>query len=127
MKANYQIIELPQSGVQTTIEGNLLRILFDFKKYEVKTDDETEAPNDIYDCESVDVNGRTYGEIVSAIINDRYNNDSVQAIMANYEDAKDESSPISEEKREEYIHEYNLYQNFRKHAKEIAKIAVEQI
>lgn len=127
MKANYQIIELPQSGVQTTIEGNLLRILFDFKKYEVKTDDETEAPNDIYDCESVDVNGRTYGEIVSAIINDRYNNDSVQAIMANYEDAKDESSPISEEKREEYIYEYNLYQNFRKHAKEIAKIAVEQI
>ena len=127
MKANYQIIELPQSGVQTTIEGNLLRILFDFKKAEVKTDDETEAPNDIYDCESVDVNGRTYGEIVSAIINDRYNNDSVQAIMANYEDAKDESSPISDDKREEYIYEYNLYQNFRKHAKEVAKIAVEQI
>lgn len=127
MKANYQIIELPQSGVQTTIEGNLLRILFDFKKYEVKTDDETEAPNDIYDCESVDVNGRTYGEIVSAIINDRYNNDSVQAIMANYEDAKDESSPISDDKRDEYIYEYNLYQNFRKHAKEVAKIAVEQI
>ena len=127
MKANYQIIELPQSGVQTTIEGNLLRILFDFKKYEVKTDDETEAPNDIYDCESVDVNGRTYGEIVSAIINDRYTTDSVQAIMANYEDAKDESSPISEEKREEYIYEYITYQVFRKHAKEIAKIAVEQI
>ena len=127
MKANYQIIELPQSGVQTTIEGNLLRILFDFKKAEVKTDDETEAPTDIYDCESVDVNGRTYGEIVSAIINDRYNADSVQAIMANYEDAKDESSPISEEKREEYIYEYNMYQVFRKHAKEIAKIAVEQI
>lgn len=127
MKANYQISELPQSGVQTTIEGNLLRILFDFKKAEVKTDDETEAPTDIYDCESVDVNGRTYGEIVSAIINDRYNNDSVQAIMANYEDAKDESSPISDDKRDEYIYEYNLYQNFRKHAKEIAKIAVEQI
>ena len=127
MKANYQIIELPQSGVQTTIEGNLLRILFDFKKAEVKTDDEKEAPNDIYDCESVDVNGRTYGEIVSAIINDRYNTDSVQAIMANYEDAKDESSPISEEKRQEYIYEYITYQVFRKHAKEIAKIAVEQI
>lgn len=127
MKANYQISELPQSGVQTTIEGNLLRILFDFKKSEVKTDDETEAPNDIYDCESVDVNGRTYGEIVSAIINDRYTSDSVQAIMANYEDAKDESSPISEEKREEYIYEYNMYQVFRKHAKEVAKIAVEQI
>lgn len=127
MKANYQIIELPQSGVRTTIEGNLLRILFDFKKAEVKTDDEKESPNDIYDCESVDVNGRTYGEIVSAIINDRYTTDSVQAIMANYEDAKDESSPISEEKREEYIYEYITYQVFRKHAKEIAKIAVEQI
>ena len=127
MKANYQMIELPQSGVRTTIEGNLLRILFDFKKAEVKTDDKTEAPNDIYDCESVDVNGRTYGEIVSAIINDRYNTDSVQAIMANYEYAKDESSHISEEKREEYIYEYNMYQVFRKHAKEVAKIAVEQI
>lgn len=127
MKANYQISELPQSGVKTTIEGNLLRLLFDFKKAEVKTDDETEAPTDIYDCESVDVSGRTYGEIVSAIINDRYSTDSVQAIMANYEDAKDESSHIPDEKREEYIYEYNLYQNYRKHAKEVAKIAVEQI
>ena len=127
MKANYQIIELPQSGVRTTIEGNLLRILFDFKKAEVKTDDETEAPNDIYDCESVDVNGRTYGEIVSAIINDRYTTDSVQAIIAHDEAAKDESSPISEEKRKEYIYEYITYQVFRKHAKEIAKIAVEKI
>lgn len=125
MKANYQISELPQSGVQTTIEGNLLRLLFDFKKAEVKT--EIEDTTDIYDCESVDVSGRTYGEIVSAIINDRYSTDSVQAIMANYEDAKDELSPISDEKREEYIYEYNLYQNFRKHAKEVAKIAVEQI
>ena len=125
MKANYQMIELPQSGVRTTIEGNLLRILFDFKKVEVKTDDETEAPNDIYDCESVDVNGRTYGEIVSAIINDRYNTDSVQAIMANYELVKDDHCP--EEKKAEYISEYQALQDWRARAKEIAKIITSKL
>ena len=117
MKANYQMSELPQSGVQVTIEGALLRLLFDFSQVEPREGEET---TDIYDCESVDVNGRSYGDIVSAIVNDRYSADEVQAIMANYAEALDSSSDIAAEKRAEYLAEYEGYQSWRKHAKEIA-------
>ena len=120
MKASYQMSVLPQSGVQATIEGALLRLLFDFSKPEPKEGEESEDENDIYDCESVDVKGRGYGDIVSAIMNDRYSSDSVQAIMANYADALDGSSDLKPEKRAEYIDEYDAYQQYRRHAKSIA-------
>jgi hypothetical protein len=116
--------ELPQSGVQVTIEGVLLRLLFDFTQAEpVEGDDRT----DIYNCESVDVKGRGYGDIVSAIVNDRYSADQVQAIMANYAEASDSESTITPEKREEYLEEYEAYQGWRKHAKEIAATVVSSL
>ena len=129
MKTIYQVQALPADGVTVTLEGKLLRVLFDFEQVEFPEGDDNHIPkaDDLYYCESIDVHGRGYGDIISAIVNDRYPTDQKDAIMANYEDAKDESSPISEEKREEYIYEYITYQVFRKHAKEIAKIAVEQI
>ena len=103
MKASYQMTQLPESGVQVTIEGALLRLLFDFSQAEPR---EGEESTDIYNCESVDVKGRGYGDIVSAIVNDRYSSDEV--------------SDITAEKRAEYLEEYEAYQNWRKHAKEIA-------
>jgi len=124
MKANYQMEALPKNGVQVTVEGALVRLLFDFKKV-VPEDDE--SPRDTYDCESVDATGRTYGDIVSSIVNDRYSSDKVQAIMANYAEAIDAESEIEAGKRSEYIAEYTAYQQFRKHAKEIAAIAVETL
>lgn len=124
MKANYQMSELPQTGVQVKVEGALLRLLFDFSKPESK---EGEEENDLYNCESVDVHGRNYGDIVSAIMNDRYNPDSVQAVMANYADAQDSSSDLTPEKRAEYVAEYDAYQAYRRHAKEIAHIVLENI
>jgi len=124
MKASYQMTALPQSGVQVTIEGALMRLLFDFSQAEPR---EGEEATDIYDCESVDVNGRTYGDIVSAIVNDRYSNDAVQAIMANYAEALDSSSDITPEKRAEYLEEYEDYQTWRKHAKEIASEVVSNL
>lgn len=117
MKASYQMTELPQSGVQVTIEGVLLRLLFDFSQAEPREGEET---TDIYNCESVDVKGRGYGDIVSAIVNDRYSSDEVQAVMANYAEAIDAESDITAEKRAEYLEEYEAYQSWRKHAKEIA-------
>lgn len=119
MKASYQMEALPQSGVQVTVEGALVRLLFDFRKPEVPADGESVA-EDIYECDSVDVRGRGYGDIIAAILNDRYSPDDVQAIMANYADATDKNSIIETGKRNEYIAEYNEYQSFRKHAKEIA-------
>ena len=117
MKALCQLSELPQSGVRISVEGALLRLQFDFSEAEPL---EGEVTTDIYNCESVDVNGRTYGDIVSAIVNDRYSADEVQAIMANYAEALDGSSDITAEKRAEYLAEYEAYQACRKHAKEIA-------
>lgn len=117
--------EIPESGVQVTIEGTLVRLLFDFSKPDSEGGD-TPA-EDIYDCESVDVRGRGYGDIVAAIVNDRYNSDSVQAIMANYAEAIDAESDIEADKRTEYVAEYNEYQAFRKHAKDIAHKVIELI
>lgn len=125
MKANYQMSELPQSGVQVTIEGALMRLLFDFTPAERHEDESEET--DTYNCESVDVHGRTSGDIIAAIVNDRYSSDSVQAIMANYAEAQDSESEISDEKRAEHIEEYEEYQTWRKHAKEIASTVVSLI
>jgi len=124
MKASYQMTELPQSGVKVTVEGAILRLLFDFSQ---ATPAEGEVATDIYNCESVDVNGRTYGDIVSAIVNDRYSADEVQAIMANYAEALDGSSDITAEKRAEYLAEYEDYQTWRKHAKEVAHTVVSEL
>lgn len=124
MKASYQMTELPQSGVQVTVEGAILRLLFDFSQ---ATPAEGEVTTNIYNCESVDVNGRTYGDIVSAIVNDRYSADEVQAIMANYAEALDGSSDITAEKRAEYLAEYEDYQTWRKHAKEVAHTVVSEL
>jgi len=124
MKASYQMTELPQSGVSATVEGAILRLLFDFSQAEPAEGEET---TDIYNCESVDVNGRTYGDIVAAIVNDRYSADDVQAIIANYAEALDSSSEITAEKRAEYLAEYEDYQAWRKHAKEIAAEVVSNL
>lgn len=71
--------------------------------------------------------GRTYNDIVSAIVSDKYSNDDVQAIIANYTEVMDEDSDIDEEKREEYISEYSDYQQWRKHAKAIANEVLEHL
>lgn len=98
-------------------EGSLLRIFFDYEDVPV-----TEEDGDIrkYICENVDVEGRSYEEIVSAVVRSQYSQDRVEAIVANYEVAKDTTSGITEAKRTEYTDEYNAYQAFRTKAKQIA-------
>lgn len=103
-------------------EGTLLRIFFDYEDMSV-TDEEEK----MYICENVDVEGQSYAEIVSALIRSRYGQDSVEAIMANYEIAKDNESNISDAKRAEYIEEYNDYQAFRIRMKEIANTVINQL
>ncbi len=118
---------LPENGVKTKKEGNLLRLLFDFEKVEAPADqDDNHRPvaDDLYYCESIDVHGSEYGDIISAIVKDRYSDDDKDAIMANYQLALD--GQCSEAKAEEYRKEYTALQEWRSHAKEIAKIVTEQ-
>ncbi len=138
MKCNYQFPSIPQSGVIAYTEGNLIRIFFDITPAESnpteigadgseENNEEAEIPQ-TYDCTQVDVTGgRSYGDIVSAIINDKYSADDVQAIIANYTEVNEEDTEISEEKQQEYLNEYAAYQQYRKHAKSIAKIVLEQL
>ena len=127
MKTVYQVQALPADGVAITLEGKLLRVLFDFEKVEFPEGDDTHMPtaDDLYYCESIDVDGRGYGDIISAIVNDRYPTDQKDAIMANYELVKDDLCP--EEKKAEYIAEYQALQNWRARAKEIAKIITSKL
>ena len=127
MKTVYQVQALPADGVAITLEGTLLRVLFDFEKVEAQEGDDMHMPkaDDLYYCESIDVNGRGYGDIISAIVNDRYPTDEKDAIMANYELVKDDLCP--EEKKSEYIAEYQALQNWRTRAKEIAKIIISKL
>ncbi|MDD3040311.1 hypothetical protein [Bacteroides sp.] len=102
-------------------EGNITRIFFDFKEIVVK---DFENGNDrvAYQGENVDVIGNAdYGSIASAIVKDKYPSDVKDAVQANYELAKEADSPLSEEKRAEYLKEYEDYQAWRIKAKEVAK------
>lgn len=122
MKAQKHIASIPESGVLVVLEGSLTRIYFDFTDPQPR--EEEPFAVDIKECENIDVHGRSRDDIVSAIINDRYNNNSYQAISANYELAKDPDSQITPEKRAEYLEEHAAFQNWRTHAKEIASIAI---
>jgi hypothetical protein len=123
MKALGQFDTLPESGVLASREGKSLIMLFDFVKVEPSDDEQQSTPENFYSLESVIMDGPTdYGKIVSAIINDKYSADDVQAIIANYEEARSAEEPS--EKEQEYLAEYAEYQEWRKHAKEIAKIVI---
>lgn len=126
MKTLMHIADIPESGVYVIIEGHLVRLFFDFSEPQVPEGEES-YPEDLKACESIDVAGNSYGEMVSAIINDHYSPDSYQAILANYELAKDKNSGITPEKKAEYLAEYAAFQDWRSHAKEVAHIAVNQI
>lgn len=127
MKANVQMEVIPEDGVRVVTEGNVVRLSFDFTEAEVPAgmDEKAEVPA-TYNCYSVDVRSRQYGIIVAAIVKERYPIDVEQAVIANYEDAKVDNL-LSEEKRNEYVEEYEEYQAWRKHAKEVARIAVAKL
>lgn len=125
MKAFGNFSTLPENGVQAYREGKYLMMSFDFVKVEKTASEEErqEMGDDYYQFQTIHMDGSTdYGKIVSAIINDKYSTDDVQAIIANYEEARSAEEPS--EKEQEYLAEYAEYQKWRKHAKEIAKIVI---
>lgn len=118
----------PQEGLPASAvvirEGLVTCVFFDHHKIERTIDDETV---EMVECENVDINGTGYADIVNGIVTDRYPDDKFQAVMANYADATSEDSTLSDEKKAEYISEYNDFQAWRKRAKEVANEVVEQI
>jgi hypothetical protein len=118
MKCIYPLSEVPSSGVLVIQEGSIIRLFFDFNEDPITMEDD---PSTYHECENVDVAGRGYDEIVAGIINDRYSFNDAQAIMANYVLAKDSESDLTEEKRSEYLEEYEAFQAWRAKAKVVAK------
>lgn len=117
-----------QEGIAILSEGTLHRVYFGIHRRErtIREDDGDDTlmrtgPENDYEMDYVDVAEFSYGPVVSAIVNDRYSADDVQALQANYIEAMDSASELTEEKREEYLYEYAEFQAWRKKAKEIAK------
>jgi len=129
MKSYNEFQSVPESGIIAVEEGALVRVYFDIEAWTPgaphDAGEEYTAPENQYVCENVDVNGRGYGEIVSAIVNDRYTADDVQAINANYTEAKDPESEMTDEKRAEYLAEYAAFQAWRKKSKSVASAVIE--
>ena len=98
-------------------------------KYQINFDTEELSSEDIegntvisYRSLYVQVKSISYANVISAIIQSRYSDSEITAIVMNNMQANDINSEISQEKRKEYISEYTELQSWRKHAKEIASI-----
>lgn len=123
----------PAEGIKVVVEGNLLRLYFGYTKVEAtatSTDGSTvkngNSMDASYSAENIDIEGgvRDYAAITAAIVNDMYDLNDVQAILANKALADDAKSAITDDKRKEYLSEYNSYQEYRAMAKEVATKAV---
>ena len=96
-------------------------------KYQINFDTEELSSEDIegntvtsYRSLYVQVKSISYADVISAIIQSRYSDSEITAIVMNSMQANDINSEISQDKRKEYISEYTELQSWRKHAKEIA-------
>lgn len=135
MKTIEQFSSVPENGIIIRQEGAILRVFFGIKAVEQSagvTDEDSEGASpsvvaDLYECNVVDVKGRTYSEIVAAIVNGKYSSDDVQALQSNYIEAKDTDSGQTKVKRAEYLTEWSEFQDWRKEAKEVAAEVVEML
>lgn len=100
-------------------------INFDVRDYE---EEEENKFGYLYTYNSVTIStlGLTYDNIVSTIMNTLYPSDKVQALTANYNEARDDEE-LSEEKRKEYMDEYHAYQAKRKEIKTLAKEIMQEV
>ena len=128
--------ELPKDNVKVTLSGNYLQVAYDFVRIEQKSEDSKDGMHMMLEnsCqgEYIELRGgiRSYDAIASAIIEDKYPSDKMDAIRLNFELAQNSavaSIALDDSKRDEYIAEYKEMQEWRIHAKEIARKAVELI
>lgn len=107
----------------TNIEGRVVRINFDVEESDTVIDnangensDEEPVTKTVYEAYVVRVEQPvTYDRVVSAIINEAYSQDEMQAIINNH---------ILADEDTDHETEFNEMQQWRKHAKEIARLVV---
>ena len=141
MKIQCTLVEIPKDNVIVNVDGDYLKVAYDFACIEqpadASSDDGGAASMHMVvenSCmgEYIELRGgeRSYDAIVSAIIEDKYPADKMDAIRLNFELAQNgavATIEVSDEKCDEYLAEYKAMQEWRIHAKEVARKAVELI
>ena len=119
MKINYSYSAEQPSLMQSigTATSPKYQINFDTEALNQETDGQTVTT---YRSLYVQVKSISYADVIASIIQSRYSDSEITAIVMNNMQANDINSEISQEKRKEYISEYTELQSWRKHAKEIA-------
>ena len=135
MKIQCTMAVLPKDNVKVYVSGNYLQVAYDFVRIEQKEEASESmqmAVENSCQGEYIELRGgiRSYDAIASAIIEDKYPSDKMDAIRLNFELAQNSdvaSISLDDSKRKEYIAEYKAMQEWRIHAKEIARKAVDLI
>lgn len=135
MKTYFDLVgEAPKENVSVIVSSDWMRVTYDYVKSEPKKDSEGNVVvgDNAYSAEYIELRGgiRSYDAIVSAIIEDKYPSDKMDAIRLNFELAQNgavAAIDLDESKCDEYLAEYKEMQEWRIHAKEIARKAVELI
>ena len=116
---------LPKDNVKVSVSGNYLQVAYDFVRIEQKEEDVSNSMHMVVEnsCqgEYIELRGgiRSYDAIASAIIEDKYPSDKMDAIRLNFELAQNSdvaSISLDDSKRKEYIAEYKAMQEWRIHA-----------
>ena len=126
MKAVIDLEQKPQSGFIAFIEKNTVRIFINFTEHRYTEIDEDGHSQEVVsetqmECRSIDTENKDYGGIVDAIITDLYPVSTQYAALVNKQLADDPESDITDEKRAEYIADYNEFLSYRQTAKELAR------
>lgn len=130
MKTQFTLgaIAANSEGYHAMREGSLFRVYYNFAevKQTQQLTAEGEQPQEeeqtLGTANYVDITASVdYATIVSAIVKEQYSDDDVQALLANYTEAQDSASDLTDEKREEYLTEYAAFQQHRRTAKAIAR------
>lgn len=135
MKTYFDLVgETPKENVSIKVSSDWMRVTYDYVKSSPKKDKEGNVVvgDNAYSAEYIELRDgiRSYDAIVSAIIEDKYPSDKMDAIRLNFELAQNSavaSISLDDSKRKEYIAEYKAMQEWRIHAKEIARKAVDLI
>ena len=120
MKINYSYSAEQPSLMQSIGTATSPKYQINFDTEELSSENTDGQPVTSYRSLYVQVKSISYTNVISAIIQSRYSDSEITAIVMNNMQANDINSEISQEKRKEYISEYTELQSWRKHAKEIA-------
>lgn len=86
-----------------------------FVKTKTRTINDKNIFIDVYEYEIEVYSSKKYDEIVSTLIREKYSNNDVEAIFANY---------LSDKENTKYINEFNTFQEYRENCKKEAKLFI---